>query len=187
MAAAAAEALNFWCMSKAQLWQWVEANPGRVNDRDMDGYTPLTAAVAYKKGMSLIMWLLDEKGVDVNATTLYGSSALHYANSLDILTALLDPAPPLPPPSILQHALHLIDTHHLPPPSLSPSLSPSLLPSLSHNKASPPISFLLLPAPPVLHPPLLDPTARKHPSLCLCHVGGDRRWTQWTEGGCRAP
>jgi len=34
--------------------------------------------------------LLDEKGADVNATTALGTSALHYAKTLDILNALLD-------------------------------------------------------------------------------------------------
>jgi ankyrin repeat protein len=36
------------------------------------------------------MWLLDEKGADVNGTTPLGSTPLHYASSLDILTTLMD-------------------------------------------------------------------------------------------------
>jgi len=31
-AAAAEEELDFWGMSQTELRQWVEANPGRVND-----------------------------------------------------------------------------------------------------------------------------------------------------------
>ena len=36
------------------------------------------------------MWLLDEKGAEVNATSRDGRSALHHAASLDILTASLN-------------------------------------------------------------------------------------------------
>jgi len=36
------------------------------------------------------VWLLDEKGADVNATMAFGTSALHHAKTLDILNALLD-------------------------------------------------------------------------------------------------
>jgi hypothetical protein len=43
--AAQEEVLNFEDMNEAELRQWVEANPGRVNDRDSDGRTPLYAAV----------------------------------------------------------------------------------------------------------------------------------------------
>ena len=42
------------------------------------------------KGLSLVVWLLDEMGADVNATTRYGETPIHHASSLDILTALLD-------------------------------------------------------------------------------------------------
>jgi len=33
------------------------------------------------------MWLLDEKGTDVNGTTKYGSSALHKAKTPDMVAA----------------------------------------------------------------------------------------------------
>ena len=69
----------------------VEANPGRVNDRDRHGNdTPLIVAARREEGLSLVVWVLDEKGADVNVTMADGRSALHWTRSLDILTALLD-------------------------------------------------------------------------------------------------
>ena len=38
----------------------------------------------------MVVWLLDEKGADVNGTAEDGKIALHYLNPIDILTALLD-------------------------------------------------------------------------------------------------
>ena len=88
---AAAWQRDLFChMSEARLRKWVEANPGRVNDTDSNGHTPLWAAVIRQEGLSLVVWLLDEKGADVNATTTIGATALHYAKSLDTLIALLD-------------------------------------------------------------------------------------------------
>jgi hypothetical protein len=92
MAAAAQEEMLFFHfgLNEAELRQWVEANPGRVNDRDKGGYTPLIVAVCYIKSLPLTVWLLDEKGADVNATSLCGYTPLHMAPSLDILAALLN-------------------------------------------------------------------------------------------------
>jgi hypothetical protein len=50
----------------------------------------LYVAALNKDGLALVVWLLDEKGADVNGTRRDGSSALHVAASLDILIALLD-------------------------------------------------------------------------------------------------
>ena len=72
MTAASAAALRFRQMSEAGLRQWVEANPGRVNDRDSEGLTPLIAAASIKESLSLVVWLLDEKGADVNGTMADG-------------------------------------------------------------------------------------------------------------------
>ena len=90
MTAASAAALRFRQMIETGLRQWVETNPGRVNDRDREGLTPLIAAASIKESLSLVVWLLDEKGADVNGTMADGTSAFHAAGSLDILTALLD-------------------------------------------------------------------------------------------------
>jgi len=96
MAAAAAERLDFRSMTKAQLRQWVEANPGRVNDRDKRGSTPLffpdesADALGPSRVLPLVVWLLDKKGADMNGRNEYGCTPLHYAKSLDILFALLN-------------------------------------------------------------------------------------------------
>ena len=86
------EGLDFYDMTEAQLRQWVEANPGQVNGRNniYFGLTPLSATASRREGLSLVVWLLDEKGADVNASMALGRSALHYAETLDILNALLD-------------------------------------------------------------------------------------------------
>lgn len=75
--AAAEEELDF---------QWVEANPRRVNERDTNyfvHYTPLYVAVAFKESLALTLWLLDEKGADVNVL-------LHAAHCLDMLIILMN-------------------------------------------------------------------------------------------------
>jgi hypothetical protein len=38
----------------------------------------------------LVLWLLDEKGADVNSRTSFGETPLHAALSLDVVNALLD-------------------------------------------------------------------------------------------------
>jgi hypothetical protein len=85
MAAAAEGTLNYRTMKEAgELRQWVEANPGRVNGWDGYGNTPLSVVVGAKKDLPLALWLLDEKGADVNATTSLGWTALHAATFLEI-------------------------------------------------------------------------------------------------------
>jgi len=56
---AVAAEVTFWYMTEAELRQWVDAYPGRVNDRDWMGITPLFVAACHRK--SLPLWLLDEK------------------------------------------------------------------------------------------------------------------------------
>ena len=89
MAAVEDEMLDFFYMSEAQLRQWVEANPERVNYKGRHGYTPLHIAACKMGNVPLTVWLLDEKGADVNAAR-DGFTAIHDARSLDILTALMD-------------------------------------------------------------------------------------------------
>jgi ankyrin repeat protein len=81
---AVAPQLDFYNKTEAHLRQWVEANPGRVNEQDRQGFTPLYVA-ARKHTRLLVVWLIDENGADPNTSTL-----LHVANSLAILIALLD-------------------------------------------------------------------------------------------------
>ena len=83
-------------MKDFQLRNWVEANPGRVNDRDQDGRTPLYCAVTISGDyartytpLQLALWLMDEKGADVNTKALRGETPLHATSSHDIFNALL--------------------------------------------------------------------------------------------------
>jgi len=82
--------LSFGSMTEAELRQWVEANPGRVNDMDSDGCMPLSVAVVLIESVPLVLRIVKEKGADVNATNALGSSPLHYTDSLDVLNALLE-------------------------------------------------------------------------------------------------
>ncbi len=66
MAAVAVNTPEFRRMSEAQLREWVEASPERANDKDSNGLTPLHAAVTKLKSLPLILWLIDEKGADVD-------------------------------------------------------------------------------------------------------------------------
>jgi hypothetical protein len=86
-------------MTEAEVQQWVEANPGRVNDRDCRGQTTLYAAAASLKSAALVLWLTGEYGAEVDATSiarpLFADSfdsltALHGADPFDILITLLD-------------------------------------------------------------------------------------------------
>ena len=88
-AAAVVDGWYFQDMTEAELRQWVEAYPGRVNHRDRYGYTPLYAAVISLESVPLVTWLL-ENGADANAITMEGDTALHCASRPDVITALLD-------------------------------------------------------------------------------------------------
>ena len=91
MAAAAVDkTVNFRCITEAELREWVDANPGRVNDMDKWGEPPLYEIVRDKGSLSLVMWLVDEKGADVNARYRGKFTPLDVAKALDIITALLD-------------------------------------------------------------------------------------------------
>lgn len=61
-----------------------------TGDGPVRGETPLYVAAGKLKSLPLVLWLLDEKGADVNATTGEEETALHWAGSVDILNALLD-------------------------------------------------------------------------------------------------
>lgn len=76
--------VNFLHMNEITLREWVEANLSRVNDEDDQGYTPLYLAVYPGNDLSLVLWLLDEKGADVKA------APIHMARSSQMRIALLD-------------------------------------------------------------------------------------------------
>lgn len=59
-------AVSFPAKNEAQLRQWMEAKPGRVNDKDVHGETPLSVAVCHLNNVPLTAWLLDEKGADLD-------------------------------------------------------------------------------------------------------------------------
>lgn len=80
---------QFHNMSEAQLRQWVESNPEGVDDWGSDGSTPLYVAVFKLKSLPLALWLLDEKGADVNAATSQGATLVHGAFTLDLLDVRL--------------------------------------------------------------------------------------------------
>lgn len=77
-------------MTIVELREWVEAKPGRIEKRDSEDFTPLYAAVMLQRDLSLVLWLLDAKGADVNARGVNGFSPLHVAPSVDIFSTLLD-------------------------------------------------------------------------------------------------
>jgi len=54
------------------------------------GHTLMFVLVHVRRLLRPILWLLDEKGADVNATTSGGLTGLHMASSPDIATGLLD-------------------------------------------------------------------------------------------------
>lgn len=76
MAAAAAPA-RFRLMTEAELRLWVDANPGLVNDCDGWGTSPLYAAAYYLESLPMVLWLLNEKGADVNARLNDGQTSLY--------------------------------------------------------------------------------------------------------------
>lgn len=78
-------------MTEAELRQWVEANPGLLNEWDGTTQTPLFVAADKFQDVPLILWLVNEKGADVNAAVdCNGMTTLHLAKSLDVIKALLD-------------------------------------------------------------------------------------------------
>jgi len=82
--------VRFYGKTEAQLRQWVEANPGRVNDTDESKNTLLYAAAYYLKSLPLVLWLLDVTGADVDARLPRGQTLLAETDSFDIFNALLD-------------------------------------------------------------------------------------------------
>lgn len=82
----------FRTLTSAELREWVEANPERVNEWDRHEHTPLFSAVRYQYDFSLVIWLLDDMSADVNGSSFVGATPLHAAHFCDIISALLDRA-----------------------------------------------------------------------------------------------
>ena len=69
--------LLFYSLNEAELRQWVEeTHPARVNQRDWYKSTPLLVPVRDFKSLSLVVWLLDEKGANVNVADLWGGTPI---------------------------------------------------------------------------------------------------------------
>ena len=82
---------QFWRLSEAKMRQWGERHPHLVNDKDELGMTtPLYIAVNVEESLPLTLFLLDEKGADVNAWSRDGKTPLHVTHKLPILNALLE-------------------------------------------------------------------------------------------------
>ena len=81
--------LVFGNMTELELRQWVNANPGRVNDRDLRKKTPLFRAIDLNS-VPLILWSVKEKGADLNAVDRHKHTVLYVVGSLEVFNALLE-------------------------------------------------------------------------------------------------
>lgn len=77
-------------MTEAQLVQWVQGNTARLHLRHNGATVLHVSAGLYLNSLPLVVWLVDEMGVNVNAITASWQNALHTTSSFDILNALLD-------------------------------------------------------------------------------------------------
>lgn len=73
-----------------EIRQWAEDNPLRINSVDWDGETLLRTAACVKGDVSLIKWLVNEKGADVNGRTSGGLRPLNSASGPNVIMALLE-------------------------------------------------------------------------------------------------
>lgn len=69
--------LHFEAAGEAGLRQWVETNPGRVNDRNSRGY----------KSAPLVLWLVKEKRADVN--DMYARGTLLFTLQTPLTSLML--------------------------------------------------------------------------------------------------
>lgn len=60
-------------MEDEEIQQWVEANPGRVNDQDYNHVTPLYEVAVHRDNIELTAWLLDEKGAKLIPLIIFDS------------------------------------------------------------------------------------------------------------------
>ena len=86
--AAIKQHIAFVRMGEEETRRWVEAHPGEVNNKDWCGNTLLHTAIYALKSLELVLWLVHEKGADVNIPDRNGFTPLHFAQSLDVLKKL---------------------------------------------------------------------------------------------------
>jgi ankyrin repeat protein len=86
----AAAGVVFHYRDETAMRRWAEEHPGSVYEQDRVGHTLLIAAAYRNMSMDFITWLVDEKGADIDSRGIRGRTALFYANSIDVLSFLLD-------------------------------------------------------------------------------------------------
>jgi len=74
----------FYDMSDEEIQQWVEANPGRINDKDFHNTNSLYEVAIHRNDMPLTVWLLDEKDAEWISKIIFDSP------SPEILAVFLD-------------------------------------------------------------------------------------------------
>ena len=92
MAGVVPERPDFLWMSEAELRQWIENNPEHVNMVDGLGKSPLHA-IAFKVSSGILDLLarsIYRKGADVNCRSSRGKTPLHEAQSVAVISALID-------------------------------------------------------------------------------------------------
>jgi hypothetical protein len=77
-------------MTEEQLLQWAQANSARLHLRHNGATVLHVAAGLHLESLPLVVWLVEEMGVNVNAITTRRQNALHTTASFDILNVLLD-------------------------------------------------------------------------------------------------
>jgi hypothetical protein len=65
-------------------------NPGRVNEQDDGGWTLLNAATRRPGSLSLVPWLVDEMGADVEGRDKYGQTSIYEATIHQVLSFYLE-------------------------------------------------------------------------------------------------
>lgn len=79
---------DFGKMTEVEMWLWVENNPGRINALDINGMAILHNAASKGIG-NLAIWLIDQRGADVNVKDVSGYTPLHLAHNSYITFILL--------------------------------------------------------------------------------------------------
>jgi hypothetical protein len=71
--------ISFQHITPAKLRQWVEENPGHIEDWDCNGMTALCKAAWDMEDVALVQWLIDTQGANANSRSKCGLVALHGA------------------------------------------------------------------------------------------------------------
>lgn len=85
--ASAAASISFHRLTSDELRQWVQDHPGHIEDWDL---REESAAAVHKADLTLVQWLIDTQGANVNGRTRDGHTALLGAATLPIVRGLLE-------------------------------------------------------------------------------------------------